>query len=375
MRPQLPISPSLIRAHEAKLNPLYERFQREKALHPTLLITGLEGIGKKEIALHFIHYLFCDRSIFAGEGGQAEETASLFGDAPSPAPATSSHSPSEFVPCGECKSCKRAQQNQWLDLYWLEPESGDDDARLGTHKIDAFRELKSKLGMGPSEEPYRVVVITDADRMTLQAANSILKTLEEPPKNWVFILTAADSSRLLPTILSRCIELKLNPLTASQIFDVLKESKGTEFHSQRAQVASRAAMGSLSRAQFFLDEDAWKIRDSLLGFLTNPAQEWMKLIESLSQSQRDMILGLDLIESIYSDLLKSKVEKNHSWIHEDQKEFLLQWMESKHITEARLIHVLSEVAEKRRLATLTLNAKLLAQEILIPLLEVMTYTD
>jgi DNA polymerase-3 subunit delta' len=369
MRPTLPISKNLIRAHEAKLQPLYERFQREKALHPTVVLTGLDGVGKKEIALHFIEYLFCDRSIFAGQGSQEPETDSLFGPVVI-APAVENIT--EFVACGECKSCKRAQQNQWLDLYWLEPETNEEETRLGVHKIDAFRELKSKLGMGPMEEPYKVVVITDADRMTIQAANSILKTLEEPPKNWIFFLTAADSSRLLPTILSRCIELKLNPLTSLQVFDILKETKGSEFQSQRAQMASRAAMGSVTRAQLFLEEDASKIREALLGFLSNPAQEWMRLIDLLSQSQKDMILGLDLIESLYTDLLKAKVEgPTYAWIHEDQKDFLLQWMESKRISEAKLIHVLSEVADKRRLATLTLNAKLLAQDVLIPLLEVM----
>lgn len=374
MKPTLPISKNLLQAHEGKFNPLYERFEREKALHPTLLITGLDGVGKKEMALHLVQAIFCDRSMFAGQGAQEEETESLFGGGlfgeSEPAPTAAVSMVREA--CGECKSCKRALQNQWLDLFWLEPETNEEETRLGVHKIDAFRELKSKLGMGPSEEPYKVVVITDADRMTPQAANSILKTLEEPPKNWIFILTAGDSSRLLPTILSRCIELKLNPLSAQQVFDILKETKGADFHAQRAQIAARAAMGSVTRANFFLEEDTWKIRDALLGFLSNPAQEWMKLIELLSQSQRDMILGLDLIESLYTDLLKSKLSSDYAWIHEDQKEFLTQWMEAKKINHTKLIHVLSEVAEKRRFATLTLNSKLLAQEVLIPLLEVMT---
>jgi DNA polymerase-3 subunit delta' len=372
MKLQLPISPSLIRAHESKLAPLFERFQREKALHPTLLITGLDGVGKKEMALHLVQYLFCDRSIFAGQGNQEPETDSLFGETVDSTPQIQPILTKEFVACQDCKSCKRALQNQWLDLHWLEPETNDDETRLGTHKIDAFRELKSKLGMGPMEEPYKVVVIADADRMTIQAANSILKTLEEPPKNWIFILTAADSSRLLPTILSRCIELKFSPLSAQQVYEVIKEMKNADFHSGRAQMASRAAMGSVTRAQLFLEEEALKIREALLGFLSNPAQEWMKLIELFAQSQREMILGLDMIESIYTDLLKARVEgQGYAWIHDDQKEFLTQWMASKKINEHKLIHVLSSVAEKRRLATLTLNSKLLAQEVLIPLLEIM----
>jgi len=339
MIPSLPIAPAMLSAHEDKFSNLVEKYERQKKIHPTILITGLEGTGKRSMVIHLIQRLFCDTP---GKNLDA---------------------------CGNCKSCKRSKQNQWLDLFWLEPETGEDDARLGTHKIDAFRELKTKLGLGPMEEPFKVVVITNADRMTLQAANSILKTLEEPPPNWVFILTAADASRLLPTILSRCMEIKLRPLDAQEVYTILQQIQGPEFQSAKARIASRAAEGSVSRAQYFLEDETWKIRDQLLGFLSNPASEWMRLIESFSTSQRALQLSLDLIESLLMDLLKNSIEPKHIWVHEDQKEFLLQWQESKNITPEKILFVLTQIAEKRRFTTLTLNSKLLAQETLIPLLE------
>ncbi len=338
MIPNLPIAPALLSAHENKFSNLVEKYERQKKIHPTLLITGLDGVGKRSMVLHLIQKLFCDQP------GKLLEA------------------------CGNCKSCKRAQQNQWMDLFWLEPETGDDDTRLGTHKIDVFRELKTKLGLGPIEEPFKIVVITNADRMTPQAANSILKTLEEPPPNWIFILTATDASRLLPTILSRCMEIKLRPLEAKEIYTILQQIQGVEFQSNKTRVASRAAEGSISRAQYFLEEETWKIRDQILGFLSNPASEWMKLIETFSTSQRTLQLSLDIVESLLMDLLKSTIEPAHSWVHEDQKEFLLQWQESKKITPEKIVSVLSQIAEKRRFTTLTLNSKLLAQESLIPIL-------
>lgn len=339
MIPSLPIVPAMLGAHESKFSNLIEKYERQQKIHPTILITGLDGVGKRSMVIHLIQRLFCD----------------------TPA--------KNLEACGNCKSCKRALQNQWLDLFWLEPETGEDHARLGTHKIEAFRELKTKLGMGPMEEPFKVVVITNADRMTTQAANSILKTLEEPPPNWIFILTATDASRLLPTILSRCVEIKLRPLQANEVFTILQQSQGTEFQSNKARVASRAAEGSVSRAQYFLEEESWKIRDHLLGFLSNPASEWMKLVETLSTNQRTLQLSLDLMESLFMDLLKSSIEPNYSWIHEDQKEFLLQWQEARRITPDKIVKLLSAIAEKRQFTTLTLNSKLLAQESLIPLLE------
>jgi DNA polymerase-3 subunit delta' len=193
--------------------------------------------------------------------------------------------------------------------------------------------------------------------------------LEEPPPNWLFILTTSDASRVLPTILSRCNEVKLNPLPPEVIFSILKMSKGLDFSGARGKVAARASFGSLTRAMLFLEDDTWELRSKILGFLSQPTHEWMKLIDTLSSSQRDMHLGLDVLESVLSDLLAFKVfGNNHRFIHEDQKDFLIQLTEAKHFTVENLSRTLEKLAELRSLTNLTLNAKLLAQEALIPVL-------
>ena len=340
MKPTLPLADAFIQAHDTKLNPILSRYHQNKEIHPTLLITGIEGVGKKSLALYLAQTLFCDQGATA--------------------------------PCGECKSCKRALQNQWFDLFWYEPETNDEGTRMGTHKIDAFRELKSKLGLGPTEEPMKIVIIAEADRMTLPAANSILKMLEEPPQNWLFILTASDSSRLLPTILSRCMEIRLSPLNSEQVFSILKTSKGLDFNSTRGKVASRAALGSLTRAMSYLDEEVWERRNQLLGFISSPTHEWMKLVETLAQSQQDLHLSLDLIESIFSDLLQYQIKgENYEWIHHDQKELLIQWMAAKKVNALKLTEVLEKTVEMRKFVNLTLNSKLLAQEVLTPILQIL----
>ncbi|NDG83481.1 MAG: hypothetical protein EBX52_00400 [Proteobacteria bacterium] len=364
----LPLSPAFIRSQEPKLTPLIDHYEKTGVIHPSILVTGLEGVGKRSLVAHLIHTLFCDESIFANSSNeQDEDSMGLFGDAPPAGPSKSGKSP-----CGQCPSCIRASRGQWLDLFWFEPESSDEEARIGTHKIDAFRELKPKLGIGPSEEPFRIVVIADADRMTVAAANSILKVLEEPPKNWMFILTASDSSRLLPTILSRCMEIRLPPLSAETIYEILKDHKGYEFDSGRARVASRAANGSLSRALVYLGEDAWELRNQLINLVSNPAAEWIRLVDHLAKSQIQTHLGLDLLESILMDLLQATLAgKSHVWTHEDRRELLEQILEARRLESPGLLRALEQITEKRRLASLTLNAKLLAQEILIPVLEVL----
>jgi DNA polymerase-3 subunit delta' len=338
MIPSLPIAAAMLAAHENKFVNLLEKYERQQKIHPTILITGLDGVGKRSMVLNLIQKLFCDQP---GKGLEA---------------------------CGSCKSCKRAIQNQWLDLYWFEPEESDE-GRLRTYSVATFKELKTKLGFGPSEEPFKIAVITNAERLNASSANSILKTLEEPPPNWIFILTAPDASRLLPTILSRCMEIKLRPLESNEVYTILQQTQAADFQANKARVASRAAEGSVSRAQYFLEEETWKIRDQLLGFLSNPASEWMKLVESFSTSQRTLQLSLDIMESLFMDLLKSSIEPGYSWVHEDQKEFLMQWQEAKKITPTKIVKLLTQIAEKRQFSTLTLNSKLLAQESLIPLLE------
>jgi DNA polymerase-3 subunit delta' len=363
MKTLLPLASAFLEFHQSKIDALIHHYEAAGALHSTLLFTGLEGVGKKSLVQHFLQTVFCDQSVFSNH--TEDEGPGLFGDL------ATTEKKTGRTPCGTCKSCKQALQGQWMDCSWFDPEAPEDGGRLGMHKIHAFRELKSKLGLGPVQEPFRTVVIADADRMTIPAANSILKMLEEPPKDWLFILTASDSSRLLPTILSRCMEIRLHPLPAERIFSILKTSKGADFQSTRGQVAARSANGSLTRAMNTLGDEAWSLRDQILGFLSNPAHEWMRLVESISKSQANTHLALDLLESIFSDMLFSQIRgSTHEWIHIDQEDLLKQIAEVRKLTPARLGKLLDSIVEKRKLAELTLNAKLLAQEILIPVLEV-----
>jgi DNA polymerase-3 subunit delta' len=370
MKTLLPLAPTFIEFHQPRIEAMIRHFEESGALHSTLLFTGIEGVGKKSLVQHFLQTLFCDESVFS-DNRETEDASDLFGRGSALPDETPSAKKIGRSPCGSCKSCKQTLQGQWLDCSWFDPEVPVDGGRLGTHKIHAFRELKGKLGLGPTQEPFRVVVIADADRMTTAAANSILKMLEEPPKDWIFLLTASDSSRLLPTILSRCMEIRLRPLPPDLIFSILKTSKGAEFHSTRGQVAARSAQGSLTRAMNMLGEEAWTLRSQILGLLSNPAMEWTRLVESIAKSQTMTHLALDLIESIFADLLYSRIsELKHAWTHEDQKPLLLQVAEVRGLSEERLIRLLGSIAEKRKLVDLTLNGKLLAQDILIPVLEV-----
>jgi len=107
--------------------------------------------------------------------------------------------------CDECLSCRKIENETHADIHWTRPES---KSRLIT--IDQTRELMREIQLKPTEAEHKVAVIVTADRLNTQAANAFLKTLEEPPQNSVLILLSTEPSRILETILSRCLRLNFS---------------------------------------------------------------------------------------------------------------------------------------------------------------------
>jgi DNA polymerase-3 subunit delta' len=118
--------------------------------------------------------------------------------------------------CDECLSCRKIDHESHADIHWARPES---KSRIIT--VEQMRNLMQQIQLKPAEAEYKVAVIGGADRLNAQAANAFLKTLEEPPPKSVLILLSTEPSRILETILSRCLRLNFSgegarPLDAMQ---------------------------------------------------------------------------------------------------------------------------------------------------------------
>jgi DNA polymerase III subunit delta' len=111
--------------------------------------------------------------------------------------------------CDGCLSCKKIADENHADIHWARPES---KSRVIT--IDQTRELMREIQLKPTEAVFKVAIIAGADRLNPQAANAFLKTLEEPPPQSVLILLSTEPSRILETILSRCLRLNFSAETA-----------------------------------------------------------------------------------------------------------------------------------------------------------------
>jgi len=111
--------------------------------------------------------------------------------------------------CDACLNCKKIEHESHADIHWARPES---KSRVIT--IDQARDLMRQIQLKPTEARFKVAVIAGADRMNPQAANAFLKTLEEPPPDSVIVLLSTEPSRILETILSRCLRLNFSAETA-----------------------------------------------------------------------------------------------------------------------------------------------------------------
>lgn len=213
------------------------------------LFHGPDGVGKRAVALAFAQTLQCERG--------------------------------EDAPCGQCTGCSKVARMLHPDVHVLFPYPRDTDTedvaeriqRLGQHPyaavdfvrrpslsdptetsnkqvmyhVDRINEdLRPSMSYKPLEGRYKVVLMTDADLMRVEAANAFLKLLEEPGARTVFLLTTKRPDRLLPTILSRCQRLRFDPLPATSIERALVERDGID--PDEAAALARMADGSYTRA-------------------------------------------------------------------------------------------------------------------------------
>jgi len=146
----------------------------------------------------------------------------------------------EAAPCGECRSCRLIAAGRHPDVRVVE----GGEARA-IH-IDQVRELQRQVLLSPVEARRRVVILTDFQGATPEAANCLLKTLEEPPAGVVLILTATSEARLLPTIVSRCQPVSLRPPAAEAIARGLQAQCGVD--AERAAAIARLASGRVGWA-------------------------------------------------------------------------------------------------------------------------------
>jgi DNA polymerase-3 subunit delta' len=371
--PFLPIPEPLLRHHSEVLARVMKQWKGSGKVPPVLLVSGPGGIGKTAIIHYLAQWLLCSRTGLGKSMPQEDTGPDLFGgaplgDAPTAAEAESAGS-DPLRPCGECPSCQKALRNTWVDF--TEIAALNEDGSSGTLKVEQFRELKSTMGFGAYDGAFRITAIRDADRMTVQAANSLLKLLEEPPPGWVFFLSAADPSLLLPTLVSRCQTLRLRPLSHATIGELLRQSGAP---SDRHAVAIAQSQGSWRKAQALCEDETWDARKQLLKFIDEPQAELSALVDWAASEPSHFTLLLDQLEQMTAELIRWSLDPatiNLSAL--DSKKTLSQHAASlcKKLGSAEMAREFwfaqsERLFEARQTSLAPLNRKLLTQNLLMP---------
>lgn len=175
--------------HEWATRQLQDAVLREETSH-AILITGPESVGKMTLARLLSAALLCKAD-------------------------------PERRPCGQCISCRKMESGNHPDFTLAEPEEGK--VKLA---IDTIRDVERFLFLTPVESAHKVALISTFEQASLEAANALLKTLEEPPAYGRLIILATDSDLLLPTIVSRSQQVNLRPVAANKIATALVDRWG-----------------------------------------------------------------------------------------------------------------------------------------------------
>ena len=172
---------------------LLDHSLKEDRLHHAYLLVGPNHVGKTTLAVQLAQAVNCT------------------GESP---------------PCGECDGCLRIVQGHHADVVVLDVNAGQESEGRKSIGIDAIRDVQHSASLRPYEGRKRVYIIQEAERMSQEAANALLKTLEEPPPDVMLILLTADIDSLLPTVISRCLQLDLRPLPIPDVSRLLQD----EYH-------------------------------------------------------------------------------------------------------------------------------------------------
>ena len=293
-----------------------------KRMPHALLFHGQQGVGKEAVALELAKALFCQN---------------------------------DEIYCNTCSDCKRVGQLSHPDLMLIYPapkQPKDEERKLTRESliknpyhraqpwanpsilIDMIRNLKKTVSMTSYENKGRVVLIMDAHRMTTEAANSLLKILEEPLGKLTLVLISSQANLLLPTIISRCQKIRFDPLPWQDIESAL--IKREQVNPEQAKIFARMSFGSFRRALELLDEDVDQKQNLMIDILRKvlmPDLDILLTIESLVNQQdkktiKDLI-ALMLVwfrDAMVMELLQNESDYKDKIINIDRQDTLTKFV-------------------------------------------------
>lgn len=261
--------------HKDIINYIRNAVLNDKVSHAYIL-NGERGSGKKLLANLFAMTLLCE------QGGQD--------------------------PCNRCHSCKQAESGNHPDIIRVTHE------KPNSISVDDIRtQVNNTVDIKPYQGPYKVYIIPQADLMTPQAQNALLKTIEEPPEYAVFLLLTENAETLLATINSRCVMLKLRNIKDTLIKKYLMEN--LQIPDYKADVCTAFAQGNMGRAIMLANSEHFnEIREEAVQLLKYihemELSEIVSAVKNITVYKLEIVDYLDIIMIWYRDVLLYKATKD-----------------------------------------------------------------
>lgn len=264
-----------ILGHEQIKEHFRNAVQTGKISHAYIL-SGEAGMGRKSLANAFALELLCEKGL-----------------------------PDS---CMACHACKQVLSGNHPDLIYVTHEK---PASIG---VDDIREqINDTIMVRPYSSYYKIYIVDEAEKMTVQAQNALLKTIEEPPSYAVILLLTTNQDAFLPTILSRCVQLKLKPLRDEVVREYLVQSLGVE--ESQADIYAAFARGNLGKAIHLAESEEFRVMyDALILMLKHlkdaDISELLEYIRKLKDENLDIRGCLDFMQMWYRDVLMYKTTKD-----------------------------------------------------------------
>ena len=215
-------------------------------------------------------------------------------------------------PCGVCTSCKQFENKNQPDIFYIAPT---DKKSIGVEDVRA--QINNELMIKPYSNAYKIFIIDKSETLTVQAQNALLKNIEEPPSYGVFIFLTTNSNNFLPTILSRCVLLKIKPLSNELIKNYLMNEKN--INEDDSETYSTYGKGSIGQAvMLFEDEEFISIQNFVIDMLMNikkvkPA-EIFNIANKFEEFKPKIDVVLDIMYFWYRDLIIYKALGDENFV-------------------------------------------------------------
>ncbi len=274
-----------IRGH-LKAKKLLDRALIHNRLSHAYLFSGPDGVGKAAMARAFAAQLLCE-------------------------------APQPHKPCGHCPGCKKLASDNHPDFMRVIP----DGAAI---KIAQIRQLKEAFIYSPFEKGYRVVILEDVQTMRREAGNSLLKILEEPPADNLFILLGSSKETLLPTIVSRCQVIPFFPLSPADAAAVIA-ARSPELSQEETTLLAALADGSPGRALTIQTSGLFDLFQDFLQTILQPYASQSRRVEKglllgaqISQFKEELPVLLQLLRIFFKDVMAAHISDQRNGIYPDQ---------------------------------------------------------